>query len=399
MINLLTPELIQRGGSKLETTRLIIERGLPIPTPRSTWLYHGERLDPILPEVQKIFRGGGRLIVRGSHPSDYHWSIDAIHTERNVTSIEGVGKAIEKIEAGVRGDDFRLHCEDGGVPYSEAVHVLIQQQLDNPVLGSMLRNPHRDYIHIECRDTSKDRSDGLEGTVKHIDVGSVDTGAIWHFGFGLPLSTLVNDIYIPFAGSGIPDAAYVQQVEFGLPGFFLQARPAFKRVPKAEFNIDTKSLDKTPCISCSSAFGITPPEGIEIAFTTLHEQQIGGYENDNNCGRQGSVLDVGKNGYWPGKQLPREEYGMFLLSALQQSPNIRYRLGRLKVFVSFFANDFGHYLEHSSYRFMKKADISLIGARFNNYDPLFSDFENEFARCRVFSNGQDGLIVPSKYLN
>lgn len=316
-----------------------------------------------------------------------------------MTSIESVGKAIEKIEAGVRSNDFRLHCEDGGVPYSEEVNVLIQKQLESPVLGSMLRHPHRAGIHIECRDTSKDRSDVLEGTIKHIDVSSVSAGAVWEFGFGLHISNMVNDIYIPFEESGIPDDAYVQQVEFGQPGFFLQARPAFMRVPIAEFKIDTQSLGKTPHISSSSVFGITPKEGLEINFTILNEGQIGGYTEDHqNCPRQGSVLDIGRDDYLPGKRLPQEEYGMFLMSALQQSPSIRYKLGRLKVFVSFYCTDFGHYLEHSSYRFMKKADISLIGARFNNCDPLCSDFETEFTKCRVFSNGQEGLIVPSKYL-
>ena len=102
---MLTQELIDRGGSKLETTRLIVEQDL-LPVPDSVWKYYGDPLDPLFSRVQAMLKRG-LVIVRGSHSSDYHWSIDAVDTVRNVDSISALEQAIKVIEGGVSSNDFK----------------------------------------------------------------------------------------------------------------------------------------------------------------------------------------------------------------------------------------------------------------------------------------------------
>jgi len=378
MGNLLTTELIMRGGSKLETTRLILERGIPIPVPRSAWLYSGQRLDGILPQLQAMLRNDGRIIVRGSHPTDYHWSIDAVHTERNVTSIDGAGKALEKIEKGVNSRSFRLHCQDGGVPWSGEAHALIQQQVDCQYLGSMMRHPHLGHLHIECFDAEgRYSNDPFRGVTYVYDTRKSSI---------LPelsddLKMAIDRIYILFEESGIPETAYAQQVEFSPSGYFFQARPGFLKTPAQDF-IFFPGFG-IPYIRTDDVFGITLASGIDLDFLT----------------------NSGEDMYF--RVFPEEEYGFFLTEKFFTSAGIKSRLGGLKTFVSFSGIDNGQYLSHGSYRFMKKAGFSFVGSRLGNVpadlETRSNDFvlylSEEFARCRFWSNGAVGMIAPAKYFD
>src|SRR3989338_3680674 len=132
---MITPQLIQRGGSKLEITRALLEAGIDMPIPRSTWKYYGQSLDSILPEFNKMKKP---VIVRGSHPNDYHGFIDVIPTVRDVETVQGLERAVKKIESRMYDPTVKAHCDDWGQPYSPEVHILLQEQSPSPVFGSML---------------------------------------------------------------------------------------------------------------------------------------------------------------------------------------------------------------------------------------------------------------------
>ena len=114
-------------------------------------------------------------------------------------------------------------------------------------------------------------------------------------------------------------------------------------------------------------------------------------------GNVGSILDIGLDDWVEGKQLPSDEYGLFLMGKLPATPHHRYQLRNLKVFVSACLHN--SYLAHGNYRFMKKATISLIDPVVYNCDVnSVHQFAREFSRCRLFCNGKDNLIVPTKYM-
>src|SRR3989338_11113035 len=104
---MITPQLIQRGGSKLEITRALLEAGIDMPIPRSTWKYYGQSLDSILPEFNKMKKP---VIVRGSHPNDYHGFIDVIPTVRDVETVQELEIAIKRIEEEIESEDVKKHC-------------------------------------------------------------------------------------------------------------------------------------------------------------------------------------------------------------------------------------------------------------------------------------------------
>jgi len=84
----------------------------------------------------------------------------------------------------------------------------------------------------------------------------------------------------------------------------------------------------------------------------------------------------------------KEEYGMVLTESVRESPHISKRFGKLTVFCSPCA-EFDFQL-HGNYRLIKKADFSFIGYNQIGYDDL--------KRMKIFCNGKDGIIIPTKYL-
>ena len=144
---------------------------------------------------------------------------------------------------------LKTHCKDGGVPYSEAVHILIQQQLDSPIVGSMLRNPHTGNIHIEYYDIASREVARTEIDFSHVvksveadDMGQLESPPAHlqkvidkvHLAF---LQEVIDKVYLAFEGSGILDPGYVQQVEFGQPAAFLQGRPFMLKRPVEDFDV------------------------------------------------------------------------------------------------------------------------------------------------------------------
>jgi hypothetical protein len=174
---MITQETINRGGSKLEFTRAIIERRLAVPVPVSAWRYCGQDLSILRKDFDAMKKP---VIVRGSHPNDYHGFIDVVPTERDVKEWSQLEFSVRRIERQIQQNpDVRIHCEDWGQPYIPEVHILLQEQSPSQYIGSMIRHPHTREIHIEWYDISdkglvKNCADTIENNLIVNDVSPLE---------------------------------------------------------------------------------------------------------------------------------------------------------------------------------------------------------------------------------
>jgi hypothetical protein len=368
---MITQEKINRGGSKLEITRALIEAGLDneIPVPRSTYKYFGQSLDSILPEFHRMKKP---VIVRGSHPNDYHGFIDVIPTKRDVTKISELEEAVREIEQTAESEDVKVHCEDWNQPYSKEVHVLIQEQ-GSSIVGSMLRHPNdKNQLRIEYFDIidNINREPNSYASFDELGLSHISNIEI----SDNKISELM-EMYKKLEKSGIIDTEWSHQVEFGLrPLMFYQARPFKKFQPKGDFSISYLHIPFGKIIRSEDCFGITPSEGIDLEF----------YFRD--CHEFSPIFGAG---------LPlNRSYGLAITAKSRQSFSLGCKIGDIKVFCSPCLRN--HYLSHFNYRFMKKAEISLISGL--HYSNCYGKFNSEdFKEARVFADGKNGVVIPRKY--
>lgn len=144
---------IERGGGKLESQRALAEAGFPVP--KSRYLYYPDLSDKSL--ITASFDELSKpIIVRGSHPNDWHGYIDVLPTF-TVETEEGLQLAIRKIQMAAASEALRIHAQDWGQPFTPEVHVLAQELSSSTIRGSMLRHPHLlDQIDINYVEREKD---------------------------------------------------------------------------------------------------------------------------------------------------------------------------------------------------------------------------------------------------
>jgi len=372
---MLSELVINAGGSKLEITRAIIETGLDIPVPRSIWKYSHQDFSSATGSdgvrILKLRDLEYPLIIRGSHPNDYHGFIDVVSTFRDV-SPSNVEQKILMIEQALLRDDVKYHCDDWNQEPSPEVHILIQEQSRSPIIGSMMRHPHdksiimveyadirlRDHIRFHFREHN---SFALiyqdERKNRYYDRCNISQSEI---------DELV-EMYEKLEKSGILNPEWTHQVEFGLkPLLFFQARPFKKYQAPANFEIPKNNSDidlQTNCV-----FGITPEEGIKVPYSqlfTLPEM------------RRFSTGDI-----------PRSEpYAIVLGDNPQEPLETSQRLGNLKMIITGLGA--GQIQSHSIYRFMKKADYSVNCSELNS---RFWRILDKNDRVRLISNGLEELI-------
>lgn len=377
---MISEEAINRGGSKLEVTRALLEAEVDIPIPRSTWKYYSQDLDSVRADFEALRKP---VIVRGSHRNDYHGFIDVIPTHKDVNSFSELELAIKDIEKVTSSHAVRVHSEDWGQSYTPEVHVLIQEQ-GSTFVGSMLRHPHTGNLHIQYTDV--DRS-------KYYGKPSVSSGMVFKNGNFYTIDNVdiskdeieeAVEMYLKLEASSILDTSYSQHVEFGLrPLMFYQARP-FKKFNSVgdfgDFQLPHEFDEGYPIISSSMVFGITPEEGIELQFIQVRPRDL---YSDNDPINEGV-----------------ESYGLILTSKLYSPPPTGKRFGQMKALAS--ASYETNFLFHENYRLVKKADISLIGFNLSNSNDLSLYHDSAdlsmFGNSRVFSNGYRGVIIPTQFL-
>lgn len=386
---MITQEQINRGGSKLEITRALFEAGLDrdLPIPRSTLKYYGYGLDPVLPA---FLRMKTPVIVRGSHPNDYHGFIDVVPTIKNVNTVSQLEEAVKIIEESMLRPEVKAHCEDWNQPYTPEVHLLIQEQ-GSPIVGSMLRNPH-DRNKLMIQYVNSDHRDPNDWARDIVSVAlSLRSGEIFHSSdLDIPDSEIKKliEMYEKLEASGVLDNEWSQQVEFGLcPLGFYQARPFKKFQKPADFSVwdimqEIEKNKEVSYINSYESFGITPKEGIDMEFV--------GVNSINLYGPYGNV------------DLPNDKpYGLIVQDKLKRGVRVEQPFFDLRVYATP-VNETG-YLFHNDYRLIKRAQISLIeqvlrdseGKKIHTFSG--ADYRN-FKESRVFADGKKAIIVPRKFL-
>ena len=374
---MITQDLINRGGSKLEITRALLEAEVDIPIPRSAWKYFGQSLDSIKAEFEAMRKP---VIVRGSHPNDYHGFIDVVPTRKNVYTFSELEKKVREIEDAVASDAVRLHSEDWGQSYTLEVHILIQEQ-GSHFTGVMIRHPHvTERLMIQYQDCSRPR---------YMQVNASVTGSREEF-FILDFLTDIEDrdisalieMYEKLEKSGILDMSYSQQVEFGLrPLMFYQARPFMLFQPAREFRVEIP--EQVPHIETTEfPYGVTPEHGTELEFVVIDADGLAQFDRGTNTNPYGLIL-VNKH-FATDFKIP-----------------VGNRLGNL---IAFCSPCGGHqFLYHNNYRFMKKAQYSMIegavvlGDNWQQISDLNSGNKlfDQFRRGRILSNGFENVILPT----
>jgi hypothetical protein len=376
---MISEEIIHRGGSKLEITRALLEHKVNIPIPRSAWKYYGESLDTILPDFHAMYKP---VIVRGSHPNDYHGFIDVIPTYRNIVTQEQLESAIRDIENEAVSNAVMLHSQDWGQPFNPAVHILIQEQSWSELFGTMMRHPHTKDLLIQYTLRNWERYSLIRPAVSYAQKKGDE---LYHKSSVNITDESINQLIEMFENlenSGILDPAWAYQMEFGLrPLLFFQARPFKRFQTAASFEIPNYFGSKVPHITAHQFFGITPPEGIELQFDIVDRWEM--YSRVNN-------FDTSS------------DYGLLSVNKLYSSSPAERRFGRVKVLCS--ACDYFNFLFHHNYRLMKKSEISLIAMKARNIEKT-GNFEykpedfSDFRESRVYCNGDTGIIIPTKYLS
>lgn len=373
-------ECIQRGGSKLEITRTIIEKGLDaqIPVPRSAWKYYGEPLDPFLKQIASFQRP---LIVRGSHPNDYNGFIDVIPTVRNVITNHDIERAIRKIEYAMREEEVKIHCADWGQMYTPEAHILVQEQISCDFAGTMLRNPHTGSLCLEYRE-KRYHGDGARGPVSFERVGTTPFTVPQRSIYSIPkqiVDALCN-MYEKVENE-ILDPQWTYQIEFGVEGldtfFFFQARQFKQKKPAENFKIpyfyDVPHLSLT--YFEEGCFGITSPEGMELEFFNLFPTYI---ERENPF-------------------FETKDYGLILENKLRQSLPLWTKLGKMKVLCA--GVPFWCWQSHDMYRLVKRAEYAmLVSASYIEGSKNKEWLSKDQFQARYISNGKEAILVPTEYL-
>ncbi|MFH1133679.1 MAG: hypothetical protein V1735_04250 [Nanoarchaeota archaeon] len=163
-----------------------------------------------------------------------------------------------------------------------------------------------------------------------------------------------------FENSPVADPLWSYNVEFGLnPLFFFQGRPCkMKRKPE-DFLIPESSRKIIPEI----LIGISSEEGIRLRL---------------------ALADLNH----PSVSLPRDEpYALMTVSKQYHSIDCRIALGDLKVALP--KCDFVNFLDHWTYRLIKRADITFI-----DYAEIPKQGFLGVEYVRIFSNGRQGILMP-----
>jgi hypothetical protein len=378
---MISDELIQRGGSKLEITRAIIESGLNIPVPNSAYLYYGQKIGSLFNYFNDMKKP---VIVRGSHPNDYQGFIDVVPTKRDVNTWEELEEAVKYIYRTMKSEDVKIHAEDWGQVHSPEVHILLQEQVTN-IVGSMIRHPHDgsfriQYYNINNRADFKreciSNADNRYGKLRHASILNELTQDARNLILDEDLMQLIS-IYELLEKSGIVDQSYSQLMEFGLKPFsFFQGNPFKKFEAVKNFEIPFIEIDSgIPYMSTMDCFGITPPEGIDLKF-----------------------ISVDSHGLHKMNKYKSDEYGLILTEKINSTPRTRQRLGNL---VCYCTPSYYDYLMHHEYRFMKRANYSFTHSLFYNFKNC-SVYHLEdmkvFEHSRIYSNGKKGIIIPTKFI-
>jgi hypothetical protein len=383
---------IANNGSKLAIPEMLINKGFGtyksgIPIPKSVFIHYNEKVSEFEAEIRKL---GGKLIVRGSHPNDYHGFIDVVPTRRNITSYEGVVKAVEYIREFMLCQEVKEHCADWGQPYTPETAIVVQEQVSN-IVGTMMRHPHTKKLEAQYNELHS----GITVSFMRNDSGFQHRSNTVPNISNYKMFQIIS-MYKKLEQAGI-DKQWAHQMEFSLkPGMFLQARPYMKFQKPTKFNLP--ELDHgTPCIWSDNhgkrLFGITPEKGIEMKFFAKGRRHLEAF---------GSADPQYTNKEYFERVTSDEKSCLVMKEKHRDSIDVGLNIGNLGAYCTPCNPE--NYLFHENYRLMKKARVSFIGPNYSNIDYVrlginSATINDELKRFGdgvvVFSNGMKGMIVPA----
>lgn len=377
---MITSELIQRGGSKLEITRLLIEKGFKH-VPESVFLYAGQNLGTVKSEVESLLRKG-RVICRGSHPNDYHGFVDVVPTTKNITSFTQLEKAVKEAEEFMQKPEVKRYSElNDGQPYEPVVHFLIQQQSKASHIGQVIEHPHRHKYQSSFLGNALYLNNKYDcPLIINFYLKKASVFGTWE-GLREQLERhaqrLLSEIVPEMKFLGVLDDGWAQNIEFSLEDeLIFQARPFKKFQKPVRFKIE---LGKTPHLSFNEVLGITPKTGISLPCVQ-RESDSDHLITDNS----GKDLGERHKAYALHVFRDKMERKSSNLEMIFQNMHIYYSNIRL-----------WYALGHAHYRFMKKAEYSFFDGLKENDDgrEILSKKYHTY-----ISNGKEGVIVPTEYL-
>jgi len=370
---MITQEKINRGGSKLEITRALIEKDFKH-VPESIFLYSGQDLSSIKHDFEKLLRKG-LVICKGSHPNDYHGFVDVVPTRRNIESFSELEKAVKYAEEFMQKPEVRSYSElNDGQSYNPAIHFLIQQQSESQFLGQLLEHPHKKK---DIFGNFYDVNDiGGVPSIVSSSSGEVNIAGCDKKELGKAPKKLINEIIPEMKSLDILNRKWSQNYEVSGDGLILQARPfkKFKKPKKWKIR-----LGDLPHFSFWECFGITQKTGINLPNIV----KSFGIHND---------IDIKDN----------KKYALTIeddfMSRCSTSLNVKF-----ENLVAYCTKQYLQMtLRHAHYRLMKKAQYSFFrGIGYKNGECDMGMKRKEILNednLTFFSNGKEGAIVPTKYL-
>ncbi|MEK6963436.1 MAG: hypothetical protein AABX70_03350 [Nanoarchaeota archaeon] len=379
---MLTDALINRGGSKLEATRLFLERGLKIPIPRSAFLYAGQDVSSIKSEFEKLRKP---IIVRGSHKTDWRGCVGAVPTLQNINSFTDLEKAIKEMEREMKTPEMNAFMVDDSGAYTSKLHFLVQEQSQSRMRGTMLLHPFSkweertlfvDYFDIDSG--GEGRGDFYTHTPKLKSDGNWDKS--FHRTSELSNSKELDklvEMYSKIVNSGLVSREWAYQVEFGLEPLSFYQIKAFKLLEEARSFSLLDNVRGLKHLVFPDLIGATGEEGMVVDLKGVHPLEL------KNSSRNKPVCDV------------KRPYGLILQHRLSNNLPITVPLGKLEYFQPYAP----FRLFHGTYRFMNRAQVTACGPAGKTADDSFNDdiieeMENYTGKARVIANGVHGVLIP-----
>jgi hypothetical protein len=379
---MITQEQISRGGSKLEITRALMEKGFPY-IPDSTFLYAGQDLSSIERDVQRMLRNDGRVIVRGSNPADYHGAVGVFPTDLNITSISQVERCIRAAQEYMKKPEVKRYIElNDRQAFVPELHFLIQRQAKLRSRGQLLEHPHCDYVYGGVLDGPSNRlftqqMDLIKGELE-------TTGAFPEIDidvFRRYEERIYFEILPALKEVGVLDESFAHNFEIGLEdGLIFQARPFKKFQEPVEHKLDFSQIPhvcwRGNYKRMRGIFGITDEEGIDLINVSLPTQQ-----ELFNFQYYGDNFNAGD-----------EDYSLYLpFDSVHQSSSIDFIFSNMRA--ALLPSPVYDCLTHNIYRFMKKAELVVTGNLFRRREDMLKE-----ERMTYFADGKSITIVPTRYL-
>ena len=345
-------EYIQKYGGKAGGFFFLrdlggFEKHLP---PLIAYLDRDQDFSAIADKIPECFP---TVIVRGTHPNDNEGLVDILHTVPGISHKDALEAAVDEIRDRAKWLSVFNYNEYEGQEYDGNVGILIQEQCSK-ASGSIVEHPHKRGIYIiDFVDIATDN----ERVIEHYVVDQREIGKPDYSLFNINDRVLrkIIELYKKFQKSGFIPEDYSFQMEFGLKGsslspekelvLFYQARP-FKRFEEPPFR-----LKKRRQYEC---YGTTPKKGI--------------------------VFPVVKTSHEIGVNNVQEPFAWIIQGMTHKmSPNCQPR--NMKVFLPLGRRV--NSLEHNTYRWIRKADISIVSPDISHILDEFQTGDN----IRIRSNG------------